>query len=144
MVRLVVEVVRDMPSFTLLLVILIYTYSVIQFVTREDEEDDGWFIETELKATYNLMYSYWDTTTYNWLKWIYFVIFTFAIPLLFFNLLIAIILDAFDRALDNKKSSDYKEKAALILEFENLLVWNRNKKLDNYLHVIKYKRTEFM
>lgn len=72
------------------------------------------------------------------------MIFTFAIPLIFFNLLIAIISDTFDRVYDNKKASDYKEKASLILEVENLLLWNRNKKLLNFLHVIKYKSAEFL
>ena len=72
----------------------------------------------------------------NGLQWFYFLLFTLLIPLVFFNLLIAIISDTFDRVYSNKTSSDYREKASLILEVENMLFWRRSLRRMQYLYSI--------
>ena len=81
-----------------------------------------WWFEAEVKAAYLLSYGDWDTEGFNGLQWILFTIFTLMIPLVFLNLLIAIISDTFDRVFTNKTISDYKEKASLILEMEEILI----------------------
>ena len=72
----------------------------------------------------------------NGLQWFYFLIFTLLIPLVFFNLLIAIISDTFDRVYSNKISSDYREKASLILEVEYMIFWRRATSQWQYLYSI--------
>ena len=68
----------------------------------------------------------------------YFFVFTLLIPLVFFNLLIAIISDTFDRVYANKVASDYREKASLILEVESILLWRRRgKKMQLLKYIIR-------
>ena len=42
------------------------------------------------------------------------------------NLLIAVVGDTFDKVQENRKPSSYIEQCALMLDFEQLLVWRRN------------------
>ena len=77
-----------------------------------------------------------DINSMTGLQWFYFLIFTLLIPLVFFNLLIAIISDTFDRVYSNKTSSDYREKASLILEVEYMIFWRRAGTQMQYLYSI--------
>ena len=52
--------------------------------------------------------------------------------------------DTFDRVWQNKGASDYKELASLILEVENLMMWNRKVNDRGFLHVVRYKSAEFL
>lgn len=100
--------------------------------------------EVELQNSWLVGFGVWDTANFTTLEWTYFFIFTILIPLVFFNLLIAIVSDTFDRVWQNKGASDYKELASLILEVENLLLWNRKVKDKGFLHVVRYKSAEFL
>ena len=129
LVRLVVEVIWDMKSFMVLLAILIVAYAVVQvqISTSEVETNSVWF-EEDLKNTYVMGFGDFGALgvdNLNALQWVYFLLFTILIPLVFFNLLIAIISDTFDRVYSSKVASDYREKASLILEVESMLRWRR-------------------
>ena len=86
-----------------------------------------------------LAYGDFDTEEMKDAVWIVFLGATVLLPLLMLNLLIAIISDTFERVYSNRVASDYKEKAAIVLEFENLMFWNRDRVDMAYLHTIKYK-----
>ena len=58
------------------------------------------------------------------------------IPLIFFNLLISIISNTFDKVYSEKVASDYKEKAHLVLEIEKMFKCNRHKEKMQYLSAI--------
>ena len=100
--------------------------------------------EVELQNSWLVGFGVWDTANFTTLEWTYFFIFTILIPLVFFNLLIAIVSDTFDRVWQNKGASDYKELASLILEVENLLIFKRKVKERGFLHVVRYKSAEFL
>ena len=85
------------------------------------------------------MFGEFDTEEYGTMEWVLFGIATVLLPLLMMNLLIAIISDTFARVHLNRIESDYKEKALLLRELENMMFWNRNKSNLKFLHIIRYK-----
>ena len=52
------------------------------------------------------------------------------------NLLIAILSDTYGRVQSTRAGTSYLEKAKLLCEIESMLLWNREKGVRKYLHVV--------
>ena len=79
-----------------------------------------------------------DTDDYNNLQWIYFFLASMLITIILLNMLIAIMGDTYDKVMAECVSADYKEKAELLLEVEEMITWNRKKGEKMFLHVCRY------
>jgi hypothetical protein len=62
---------------------------------------------------------------------------TLIVPLVFLNLLIALISDAFAVVNENLIRSDYSELTDIILELEEFMFWNSSKSTSAHLVVAK-------
>lgn len=68
--------------------------------------------------------------------WILFVLASFFIPLVMFNMIIAIMTDTFERVTNEMIVADGKELNLLILEQEEFMVWKRKKNVEEkWLHL---------
>ena len=132
-----------MFSFLIILGCGFYMFAIIIYINKaKDQVEEGsiW-IEAETKTMYRMIFGDFDVDGYTDIEWFFFFLSTFLIPLVLMNLLISIMGDTFGRVLEGKVPADYKEKVGLVLEFENLLFWRRNKVSMNYLHIIRYRGT---
>ena len=129
LVRLIMEVFMDIPSFLIILVVSGYMFAVIFYSISPRAGDHSNWLFPELTTMYRMIYGdFNEVDNYGPVAWVFFIMATVLVPLVMMNLLIAIISDTFERVYSSKTASDYKEKTALILEVENLMFWNRNKK----------------
>lgn len=78
-----------------------------------------------MKSTYTLAFGDFSTDDYSVFEWLAFVIASLFIPLVLFNLLIAIMGDTYDRVQTNAKCVDLQQQAELVLEIESLMYWKR-------------------
>ena len=144
LVRLVMEVVMEMWSFVIFLIVLWLQYAVIQYIIRKEENTESWWIGGELRKAYLMSYGEFSLqgglTT---LQWIYFIFFTVLIPLVFFNLLVSILGNTFDRVISEREAADYKEKALLIFEIEKMFKCSRKKKRMGYLYASVHRDGTF-
>ena len=66
LVRLVIETVRDLKSFMILLVVMLYTYSVVQYIVKEDQDLDNIdYGDEEFKSSWLIGFGVWDTSTFT-------------------------------------------------------------------------------
>jgi hypothetical protein len=70
--------------------------------------------------------------------WVLFIIFMFITNLIALNTLIAILGDKFDEVMAEKHLYDMREKIVLLIELNDLFIFNRDKKDMIYIHIIRY------
>ena len=126
LVKLIIEVFKDMESFFYILVHSLVSFAVAYYCLSSDRSSRNFW--EEIGGMYRLTYgdfAYVDD--YGVFEWTFFVVSTLIVPLVMMNLLIAIISDSFERVYSNKLSYDFQVKCSLVLETENLLFWRRNR-----------------
>lgn len=77
-----------------------------------------------LKQEFIDVYAGFEPGEYLLNAWIIFIGKAILIPIVMLNMLIAIMQDTFDRVMMTQVAADYKEKAGLILDIEQMLFWN--------------------
>jgi len=87
---------------------------------------DMTFVDAFLQV-YRLDYGDFDTESYTTSQWFCFLIASVLNPLIMLNLLIAIMGDTYDRVQNSFLVANMHEIADVILEYESLLFWKRNK-----------------
>lgn len=83
-----------------------------------------------------------DITSYSTLEWMFFILACILMPILLFNMLIAIMRDTFDRVQGIIHMIDYKEKCELITELESLDVFKDKVEKEDFLLVCRYQQIE--
>jgi len=134
LINMIVEIMSDMSSFTIILVYWIIGLNVAFFMlsqakkpsSKDPQPDTTESFLENLKITYRLAFADFSPEEYTSLEWFMFVLGSCFIPLVLFNLIIAIMGDTYDRVQTSAKCVDLKEQANLILEAEQLLYWRRN------------------
>ncbi|CDW74847.1 wd-40 repeat protein [Stylonychia lemnae] len=139
LIRLIIEVCRDMVSFTLLLFLSIVGFAITFNIIQSNDSDED-TLRGNLGLYYRLIYGDFgmiadDTGT---ALWIVFIGSSFFITLIMMNLLIAIMSDTYDRVMNDITSTDGWELNQLILEQESMMFWKRNKGEPMYLHWVTY------
>ncbi|CDW88467.1 UNKNOWN [Stylonychia lemnae] len=143
---MIIEIIKDMASFTIILVYWIVGFSLMFYLFTFDKDNDfqdsfdiydqvQMFVNS-LQFTYMLSFGDFETSGFTAQQWILFIISTFFIPLVLFNLIIAVMGDTYDRVQTLATSVDLKEQAKLVMEVEGLLnLKNKtsNKKLQRLL-----------
>ena len=61
---------------------------------------------------------------------------------LMLNLLVSILGDSYDKFQLNKIVVGFKEKACLSLEIQKMIIWNKNKNREEYIHSVVYATQE--
>lgn len=110
LINMIVEIIKDMSSFTILLVYWIVGFNLMFFLfvmnTKKAETTDEADITSgtsftqfmnELTVTYKLSFGDFSTDDFTLLQWALFILSSFFIPLVLFNLIIAIMGDTYDR-----------------------------------------------
>ncbi|CDW79294.1 wd-40 repeat protein [Stylonychia lemnae] len=135
LINMIVEIIKDMSSFSILLIYWMIGFNLMFYSFKYQNEMNGQenksfnqdisssVFFTELQQTYKLSFGDFDTEGFNGFQWALFVISSFFIPLVLFNLIIAIMGDTYDRVQTSAACVDLKEQANLILEVEGLLHW---------------------
>ncbi|CDW80622.1 wd-40 repeat protein [Stylonychia lemnae] len=130
-INMIIEIIKDMASFSIILVYWIVGFSLMFYLFSFEKEygrEDSFDIDASslnfldsLQFTYKLSFGDFDTEEFTVQQWILFIISTFFIPLVLFNLIIAVMGDTYDRVQTSAASVDLKEQAKLVLEVEGLL-----------------------
>jgi len=128
LIRLLIEVVKDMGPFLVILSGAVFIFSVVFFATSDTVD-----FSDSLLNSYLLAYGEFDTANYSDYQKFIFVLASIFNALVLLNMIIAIMGDTYDRVTDMMEIADQKEFATLILETETLLFWIRNKNKLDYL-----------
>ena len=133
MVNLLQEVFKDIFAF-----IVIFFYFTIAFtfmVASIDESTDH--SSFSIGDTYLLNFgSFSIDSKYSWSNWVCFVISSLINFLVMVNLLISIIGDTYDKVQTFKDIADRRELTEIILEIEELMIWERKACKSEYFHVV--------
>lgn len=109
-----------MGAFATVLAMGIITFIICFHILGYSYVNDGYEkfdnFMTDVKYVYRLAYGDFNVDDYNTPEWILFVVATVFIPLIMFNMLIAIMSDTFERVSNSMESTDGRELNSLILE----------------------------
>ena len=111
------DVIYDLKTFMLILLMFYIAYSQILIAIS----DNGESYADILRSSYVLLYGdFGELAEFSTVKFFVFVFFSFVIPLVLMNLLIAIMSDSYARVQENAKAADARAMASMILEQEEL------------------------
>ena len=137
-IALLVQVMIDMIPFMIVLIgaLLGFTFSY-RALTR-------YSFNASIKHNYRVMFGDFDTDDYTNAEWFFFIFSSCLMTLIMLNMLIAIMSDTYAKVMGSIVPSDYQELNNMILEMEEILIWNRNEGEAKFLHFAHYleKREE--
>lgn len=119
-----VTIIQEISNFLIIMVVCILCFSMIFYASKFYDGEDGqkdtrnyWLY---ILYTYDMMFGSWNTMSPadpN-LEWIivYFLIYTILFPIVLFNLLVALITDAYNDTKLTERSDNTKCKLEYILE----------------------------
>ena len=93
LIRMVKEVVKDMMSFLLILIMATVAMSLLYVIAAENEES----FSSAFLRSYKLDYASFSVNIFDPLSFVVFIIGSLLCPLIMMNLLIAIMSDTYDR-----------------------------------------------
>jgi len=165
LVRMILEIMKEMWSFMVVLFVSVFGFATLMVVAmkldsmslpatiQKKNKKTGKMVNVTNKAKFKMhnitftstlkqefidIYAGFEPDDYLTAAWVIFIFKAILIPIVMLNMLIAIMQDTFDRVMMTSKAADYKEKAGLILDIEQMLFWNENKGERSYLHVVRY------
>jgi hypothetical protein len=113
LIKMIFEIVADIKTFLIILFITLFAYGQIIFALT------GGDFGSELRMSYGLAYGdLGDYQEMGMVQYIIFVIFSFFIPLVLLNMLIALMADSYTRVQTNAIAADAKALAEMELEME--------------------------
>jgi WD40 repeat protein len=130
LINMLFEIIKDMLPF---FAILISANAGFGLLMHQLNPKDS--IMTVLKDTYKIAYQDFETSTYDDMEWVWFLLISIINPLIMLNLLIAIMGDTYDRVKESQNVADIQELLNMILETESYLIWNKNAGNKSYLQV---------
>ena len=105
---MIIEVLKDMKSFFLIILFILFGFGFI-FFRLESEEHDITF-EDALLSMYEMMLGSFDITNYTQLEIVFFIIITLFMMVVLLNLLISIIGETYGRVQEASVLTDSLEK----------------------------------
>ena len=124
MVNLLVEVLKDMLGFIVILLYSTFAFAMMYMGMVEDISDRDF--SYELTMSYRVNLGDFDLDGYDWVSWIFFFLATMTNNIVMLNLLISIMGDTYDRVQEGIEIADGLELTSMIVECEQLLFWKRN------------------
>ena len=117
LIKMVSEIIKDIKSFLIILFAAIFAYAQINYSLNDEIG-----IDVQLKASYGIAFG--DLGDYKELPYVdtfMFTCFSFFIPLVLLNMLIAIMADSYTRVQTNAIAADTRSLAELQLEYEEFV-----------------------
>ena len=75
----------------------------------------------------------------GFIRWSFYIMRTMALPIIMFNMLIAIMGNTYSEVQETALAQDKMTMAQMILDIENLMVINFDKKKQEYIYICKYE-----
>jgi hypothetical protein len=115
---------------------MIHEAAYYEDVDSESGEVQGEYFQTYFENQYKLMFADFDSFENKDIFTILMLLFaTILVPLVFLNILIALISEAFANVVENIQRSDYLELTDIIFELEGFMIWNRSENRASHLVV---------
>ncbi|CAG9322176.1 unnamed protein product [Blepharisma stoltei] len=137
-IRLLIQIYMDIGPFLIVLLSCTVIFGIVFYVLKLNE-----FIKDALLRAYTLNYGEFNIDT----EWSGFSTFldlfaSFFTTLIMLNIIISIMGDTYDKVSENSEANDQKEFAALIMEVESIMIWNREMNVPYYVHQCAIKESE--
>lgn len=149
LVTMVLQVVRDMASFSMLMLIFLVTFALAFFVLAQrctpgsnmGSEFGGW---TAIMRSFAMMFGDFDLEYLNDedcvqtapMSMACFILYMMLVAIVLLNLLIAIISDSFDIVNEKRKAEFLRNRAKLIITHEEVLAWFKRPPSCGWTHVL--------
>ena len=118
LLRIVIEIVRDMIPFMLFVLVTTVTVSLLFTSATPDGALAGATYPDFLLHVYLLDFGDFSLDDYSALDLAIFILAVLVVPLVLLNMLIAIMGDTFDRVKEEEGRRDFQEMAGLIYRYE--------------------------
>ena len=134
MISLLSQVLKSLTAFSCVLI-----YSTISFAllskTVGDDESQHAFLH-QISHVYALQIGAFEVND-DWdaLRWIIFISATIIELIIMMNLLISLLGDTYSRVQESAEIEDLKQLIEIILEVENLFIWNKSKSGKQYIQI---------
>ena len=123
LIRMMIEVIKDMSSFLIVIIVYTFAFAVIFFQSRraynDDSQDSGNF-GNDLMEMYNLIYNGGTPDLYYGVSIPFFILVTFLQALVLLNLIISIMGETYARVKENSAIFDLKEKIKMLVEIADI------------------------
>ena len=131
----------DMIPFLIVLLIALVGFSVSSLALEDTV--DSTIIES-LATNYRVMFGDFATDAYheNVAKWVLFICASTLMALVMLNMLVAVMSDTYARVMNDIIPKDFSELNNIILEQEEIMIWNRKKGKAQFLHFATYLEKE--
>jgi uncharacterized membrane protein len=138
---MIMEIIADISTFLIILGIAMMAYAQIMWSLDQLDVSDE-----VVRNSYVLAFGeLGDFQDFSSVKFFIFVLFTFFIPLLLMNMLIAIMSDAYERVQANSAAADARSLADMELEYEELIYFFQTRfgtaKIDNLYSYIFFTKS---
>ena len=134
-VRMVLEVTQDTSSFLILLAYTTLAYGTLMLASSYQVKRST-FMNSIIDA-YLLDLGDFDADGFTKSQKIVFFIASIINCIIMLNLLISILGDSYAKVQETLIESDYSQMLDVIVEFEKLMIWNRNKGDRTYLQICR-------
>eukprot|EP00750_Incisomonas_marina_P009888 INCI16172.1.p1 GENE.INCI16172.1~~INCI16172.1.p1 ORF type:complete len:2631 (-),score=345.72 INCI16172.1:1899-9791(-) len=130
LVRMIVEILKDMKFFMLILVVILLGFTNSTFVLLHPPYGAATVSQSSILRSLVQMWTSvmggFETTNYDaapdsWLLWVLFVLFTFIVIVVMLNLLIALMGDSYERVNNQKAQARQSELAGIIVDIETTI-----------------------
>lgn len=128
-IQLLVNVIKDMRSFIILLTYSTISFSMILMVQRKDRS-----FTNELKISFMMNLGEFETEGFDGLSWVIFMFMSVLNVIVLLNMLIALMGETFSRVRERSEIADFIEIAKMLLEVETVLT-NADKGKKKYLQL---------
>ena len=144
LVSMVIGIMKDIMTFTLILIVLMVGFAIGFFILGQTNLDSDGNVRPEVDSfsftsvkTYSLLLSNYFLDDFLLTRnsigtCLLFISFTFFVNIVLLNLLIAIMGELFDKIKENAKATFLFAKANLILEFESIMKVNEVKQKSRF------------
>jgi len=126
-----------MGAFAIVLTLAVVAFSITYDLLAGDSNRENTNLMGSFRHIFLLMYGDFSVDDYSTSMWILFCIASIFMPLVMLNLLIAIMSDTYERVTNGMVEADGKELNALIIEQEQIMFWNRDKKESSHMQWVE-------
>lgn len=119
LIRMILEVLRDIGSFIVVMVVYLFAFSMVLYLDRLDspyEELSNLTLWDSFYEVYDVVYGNWDRNHFQGVAIPFYFLLTMFVPLVLLNLFISIMGDTYERVIDSLPSVDAKERLSMIQE----------------------------
>ena len=111
----------NMGPFLFILYLFVTTISLSRYVINGQKEFDE-----ILKESYQLLFGENPDKNDSTGQWVMYIVSSNLVVIVGLNLLISIVSDNYEKVQTRIKAIDYKQRVAMLIEFEKIMFWKRD------------------